>query len=105
MEKLRACVGRIKHGYEASPVTSGGWVELVAALESDVRALEIFDSSGEVMDIGMGPAGSEVVLFQVPRGGNTPQLVPQLLNAGMRLVVRAQAETAAVGELLINLYR
>lgn len=85
------------------PVTSAAWVEIKASLASDVRSIEVFDSCGQIIYLGYGPAGSEQTAMQILPGGNGKQDV--LLNQGMRLALKAASTSATVGQCVINFYR
>ena len=92
----------IRNNYVTTPVTTAAIVQLSAAISHDVRAVEVFDSSGQAMELYYGPAGSEVSALKIIPGGN--ELRPLLLNKGMRLGVKAVSADATVGELTINFY-
>jgi hypothetical protein len=92
----------IRHVYSDTNVTTGAYVELDAVLSGDVKALEVFDSSGETMLFAYGAAGSEEDSFQIMPGGNGR--IPFLMSKGVRLAVKAISGTASTGELTINLW-
>lgn len=50
--------------------TLGVWTQIFASSASVVKAIEIFDSSGEIGQVGVGAASSEVLQFRVLPGGN-----------------------------------
>lgn len=96
-------VQRIRNVYSTTNVTTGAWVQLTAATTDVVSTAEIFDSSGQVMQLATGAAGSEVAIpLYVTPGGNGQ--IRLLIGKGVRLSVRAVTATASVGELDINLY-
>lgn len=101
MTRASKCVATLRYNYTV-PVTTAAWVEILAALDHDVREVEVFDSSGQTLQLGYGPSGSEVVGFQIVPGGNGR--VEQLLNKGMRLALKAVSATASTGECTINFY-
>lgn len=85
-----------------TPIGIVAWVQLSAALNAHTGWMELFESSGNAMELGQGPAGSESRICLVPPGGFT---VPQalILSQNMRLSIRALTGTASTGQLLINL--
>lgn len=92
--------GTYRNNYASTPVTTGAWVQLAASVSATTE-MEIFDSSGQTMELGIGAAASETRLILVFPGGNGR--VPVALN-GERLSIRAVSATASVGEIDINLY-
>lgn len=93
----------IRHSYESTSVLTSAWTELVATLPEQANAMEIFDSSGQTMVLGEGPAGSESDLLYVPPGGNIER-VPCQLGKNARISVKALSATADCGEIMINFY-
>jgi len=91
-----------RNNYASTPVTTGAWVQLIASTASAVNMMEIFDSSGQTMEIGTGAAASETRLVIVFPGGNGQ--IPVNIPAGTRVSVRAVSASASVGELDINFY-
>lgn len=98
--KGRTPVTTSRKDYSAGSVTTGAWVQLVASLSNDVNEIQIFDSSGQTMELGVGGSGSEARQILIFPGGNGP--VPIFIPSGSRVSVRAVSATAAVGELSIN---
>lgn len=96
-------VQRIRNVYSSTNVTTGAWVELDSALNQSCNVIEIFDSSGNTMELGIGPAGSEssIPMYIVP-GGNGR--IRYRLDKGARLAVKAVNATSNSGELVLNLY-
>jgi hypothetical protein len=65
--------------------------------------IEIFDSSGQTMELSYGPAaGSEANLLYIVPGGNGR--MPLTLAKGARLAIQAVSGNATGGELIINLW-
>lgn len=98
----RSVITTVRNDYSSVNVTTGAWVQLVASLGATVNAFEIFDSSGQTLELGTGAAASEVRLILVYPGGNGQ--VPVTIPSGTRLSIRAVSATANSGELDINLY-
>lgn len=96
-------VNRVRLVYSATNVTTGAWVELLSSVGvTAVKEIEIFDSSGETLELGVGAAASEVSKAYVIPGGNGR--IPVQIAAGTRLAIKAVSDTANSGEIVINLY-
>lgn len=88
--------------YSAGSVTTAAWVQLIASTPNQTSFIQIFDSSGETMQLGVGAPGSEVVQMIIPPGGNdyTPLYIP--FHA--RISIRAVSGNAISGENDISLF-
>lgn len=96
-------LNRIRLVYSTTNVTTGAWVQLLASVGATaIKEIEIFDSSGETLELGVGAAASEVSKSYVFPGGNSR--IPMQIPANARLAIRAVSATANVGEIVINLY-
>lgn len=95
-------IERSFNDYGVTPVTSATWVQLIASTTADISELEIFDSSGQVLEIGVGPALSEVSKNYIIPGGNGRITVD--IPAGSRVAIKAVTATANVGLSVINYY-
>lgn len=96
-------VGRVRLVYSVTNVTTGAWVELLSTVGATaIKEIEIFDSSGETLELGIGAAASEVSKSYVFPGGNGR--IPMQIAANARLAIRAVSATANSGEIIINLY-
>lgn len=73
--------------YGPTPVTAGAWVQVIAALAAAANSVEIFDSSGEIMELGVGGAGVESRVTVIQPGGNGR--LPLTFAAGARISLRA----------------
>lgn len=93
--------GGIRNNYVSSPVTTGAWVELVAATTTDITQLFIFDSSGQTLELGVGAAASEVRQCLIPPGGFDGPL-PIAIPSGSRIAIKAISANASTGELVVN---
>lgn len=91
-----------RRDYSISSVTTAAWSQLVASLGSAVTEIEIFDSSGQTLELGIGAAAAETRLILVFPGGNGR--VPVAIASGARVSLRAVSATADVGEIDINFY-
>ena len=90
----------VRNVYSSTNVTSGAWVQLIASTGSATNAIDIFDSSGQTLELGTGAASSETRLILIYPGGNGPQ--PVVIPSSTRVSIRAVSGTASVGELDIN---
>lgn len=88
--------------YGSTNVTTAAYVQLVASTTSATNLIEIFDSSGQTMILGVGAAASEVVQLYIIPGGNGQ--VPLSIPAGSRVAIKAQTATASSGYIVINFY-
>jgi len=94
---------RARNVHSSTNITTGTWVVLLSSVGATaVKEIEIFDSSGETLEIGIGAAGSEVAKAYIIPGGNGR--IPFQIPAGTRLSVKAVSATANSGELIVNLY-
>lgn len=103
----------------ATSNTKGAWVEIVASAPFDVGALLMTINFGGavydyLLDIGIGAAGSEQVLFPdlllsgrvVPTGG-LPQktlTLPLRIPAGSRIAIRQQSSTNTSSNVMIAVH-
>ena len=94
----------ITNDYSSTSVTTGAWVELIASTTDEVRALGVFDSSGQVLELGIGAAGSEVRKFLIFPGGNG-RADGVRIASGSRISIKAVDGDASAGFLAINLYK
>lgn len=93
----------IYNDYSSTAVTTGAWVQLVAATAQKAVKLQIFDSSGEVLELGTGAAAAETRKLLITPGGNGS--IDVQIAAGTRLSVRAVSANASTGLLAINVIR
>jgi len=88
-----------RNDYSSTNVTTVSWIELIASTTDAVTKVSIFDSSGETLELGVGPSGSEVRKILIPAGGVDVECI---IAAGSRVCVRAVSADASTGELSIN---
>jgi hypothetical protein len=100
----RSLVNSVRHEYGTTAVTTAAWVELIAATAGVVNLIQVFDSSGNLMELGVGAAAAESRIALVFPGGLPPTELA--IPAGSRLSVRAvSANSNTAGtELNINLF-
>lgn len=87
--------------YSLNPVNTGTWYELVASSAAAIKQLYIFDSSGSVMQLAIGAAGSEVAKINIPPGGSSVGW-PLTIPAGTRISIKALDVNATVGQMVIT---
>ncbi len=85
--------------YSSTPVTTSAWVQLVASMPYASNSLNIFDSSGQTLQLGFGVVGFEQQIIIIPPGGTEVKVG---ISAGDRVVIRAISGTASAGEDDIN---
>lgn len=95
-------LAQVRNVYSSTNVTTSAYVQLVAALPKEASAIEIFDSSGQTLEIGVGAAGSEVIYMIVFPGGNGR--IPLNFLSGSRVAIKSLSATANTGEIDINFY-
>ncbi len=84
-------------------VTSATWVQIIAdSGATKVLQLNIFDSSGQSLYLGMGAAASEVTKMIICPGGQGQ--VSLQIPAHTRVSLKAVNTSATVGVLVLNLF-
>lgn len=84
--------------------TIGQWTQIFASSALVVKALEIFDSTGETAQIGVGAAASEILQFRITPGGGGLNYF-QIDGSG-RITLRYEAVLpGANSETVINFFR
>lgn len=102
-QKTTYAVQSVRMLYSTTNVTTAAWVQLIASLNYDVTRVEIFDSSGQTLMLGLGASGSESNYFDITPGGNG--MVDAKISKGSRISLRALSSTASSGEITINFYQ
>lgn len=95
-------VAQITNNYSSVNVTTSAWTQLVASTSQSIKKLEIFDSSGQTLQIGVGAAGSEVSQIYIIPGGNG--VISIGIPQGSRISIKAVSANATAGNLYINAY-
>lgn len=85
--------------YSTTNVTTGAWVQLISSVTANIDEIQIFDSSGQTLELGIGAAASETRLFLISPGGTTVQA---RIASGSRVSIRAVSGTASSGALVVN---
>jgi len=92
--------------YELNPVGTSDWVVLIPKLENSIRAMSVYDSSGNYLEIGMcnynAPPNSEVAQFTIFQGMN--QFVNIPISYAQRISIRALDVAATVGVNNLNIF-
>jgi hypothetical protein len=98
--------GTLYHSYLATPVDTVNWQEISAGIGNDVTRMEIFDSSGELLELGLGAAGAEARHIFIMPGGNGANGNPTIVDipTGTRISIRAVSAAASDGFIAINWY-
>jgi hypothetical protein len=102
VELLRA-VNFAKHNAAAGAdgnITTAAYTELVPALSRAVYKMLLYNTTGKIMILAVGGAGSEVDTLYWPPG--VPLSEPQIFQVGQRISVKALDGTASVGYLIAN---
>src|SRR5271157_3231104 len=86
--------------YVSTNVTTLAWLQLDAATTQEYDFLCIYDTSGSILKIAIGAAGSEVLQFYIPVGGNG--CFPTVIPIGSRIAIEADNANATTGMLRIN---
>jgi hypothetical protein len=90
----------VRYSY-AVPVTTLAYTEVVAAVASALKGLDIVDTSGQTMVVAFGALGAEVDQFYIiPGGQNFP--IRKAIPAGTRITIKAVSATADEGEFTAN---
>ena len=87
--------------YGATSVTTLAWTTVIAATSASIEWMDIFDSSGETLEIGTGAAGFEFHMGYVIPGGNS---LYNVIPVGTRIALRAVSADATVGEFVVNMF-
>lgn len=84
--------------------TLGQWTVIFSSSSLVVKSLYIFDSSGEVAQVGTGPASSEILQFRIIPGGNGD--VPLQIDGSSRITLRYESVLpSAATETVINFFK
>ncbi len=87
------------YSYTSGNVTTGAWTQVIASTAGSTNLFCITDTSGQVMEIGVGAAASESRVFLTAQGWSG--CIPLRITTGARISVRAVTATATSGYLTI----
>lgn len=92
----------VNYDYSGGAVDITNWTQLIASTAAAAQGLFVFDSSGRILELGVGAAASESRVLIIQPGGQSGY-VPLGIAAGSRLAVRALDSAASTGNLIISL--
>lgn len=95
----RSSVNLVTHDHSV-PVTTLAYTELISSTSDIINHLQIFDSSGQMLVLAVGPAASEVDKLYIFPGGNGG--VDLTIPAGSRVSVKAVSANTSGGYLAIT---
>lgn len=87
--------------YSSTNVTTGAYVTLIASTSDTASRIQITDSSGQVLKLAYGPAGSEVDFCSVPLSGTA--LVNYFIPPLTRISIQAVSASATTGFNVVSL--
>jgi hypothetical protein len=94
------------YSYGSGSVTTSAYTTIINSTSISCGNLQLIDTSGKIIKIAVGPAGSEVdVAVCIPSGtgANAGQVVPCYIPAGSRIAIKAIDATASSGYNLVSL--
>lgn len=98
----RAYADSVRYTYVTAAVGVTNWVQLIASTAALINCIQLFDSSGQTLELGTGAAASETRVLIIPPGG-LDGCVPLKIAASTRIAIRAlSATTGAIGEIDIS---
>jgi hypothetical protein len=103
MNSATTPVWKMFHDYAGTNVGTTSWVALTRTSEDHANRLEIFDSGGQLMEIGYGPSASETSVFYIMPGGNG--VVDIIVPDGTSVSVRGVDGAASSGVLAVNAFK
>lgn len=80
--------------YATTNVTTSAYVTLVASIPACSK-IQILDTSGKILKLAIGAAGSEIDICTCPVTGSI--VVPTYIPAGQRLSIKAIDASATTG--------
>ena len=92
------------NNYGSTAVTTGTWVQLVASMPLQSTLTQIYDTSGQVLQLGTGLTSGTVtpLNFYIGRGGNGN--TPIQINQGAKVWIKAVTSTANAGDIIVNFF-
>ena len=97
---------RVVRDVAASTISTASWVSFVATMPDDSYNAEFFNSTGQLLEIGIGAntASVTVIQYYIIPGGQSGQ-VGTLINKGQNLFLRAVDGNATAGLVVANFLR
>ncbi len=94
----RSYADSVRYAYTSGAVGTSSWVQMIASTAAAMNCIQIFDSSGQTLELGTGAAASETRVMIIPPGG-IDGCAPLRIASGTRISLRAlSATTGTVGE-------
>jgi len=81
-------------------VTNAAYTEIIASTSDAVTRVNIFDSSGEIIELALGAAGGETRKMIIPAGGISTAV---LIASGTRVAIKSLTNDVSEGLLVVNL--
>ncbi len=98
----RAYADSVRYAYSSGAVSTVSWVQLIASTAAVINCVQLFDSSGQTLELGTGAGGAETRVLIIPPGG-LDGCVPLKIAASTRIAIRAlSATTGVIGEIDIT---
>jgi len=94
----RSVVALARHEH-STPVTTLAWTQLIASTSAAIVGLQIWDSSGQTLELATGAEGEETRVAYIPPGGLEIELT---IASGARIAVKAVSAATATGELILQ---
>lgn len=93
----------LRNDYSTTNVLNSAFTTLIASTNAQCISIEIVETSGIDLVLGIGPAGSEVTLLNIP--GNENKIMPLHISKGSRVSAKAVgAANISGGVLILNLF-
>lgn len=87
--------------YVATNVTTSAYTQLIASTPISISKLQILDTSGKILKIAIGEAGSEIDICSTSVSGIV--IVPYYIPAGTRISIKAVDANATTGYNVLGL--
>lgn len=94
----------IRYDYAENLPALDTWSQVVEQLPATATLVEIVDTGGSVMSLGLGASGEETEYFKIPAGGNSPPPLPVFIPTLSRLSIMPLDVAPTEGSLVINFY-
>lgn len=89
--------------YASTNVTTSAFVTILASLPADATKVEIFDSSGQTLQLQYSPPSGNPQSFDILPGGNGQVTVK--IPLGSAIALKALSANATAGEFTVNFYQ
>jgi hypothetical protein len=87
--------------YASTNVSRAAYTTLIESTEISCSRLQILDTSGKILKLAIGAAGSEVDFCSVPLSGSI--VIPYYIPAGTRIAIEAIDADATTGLNVLSL--